>query len=200
MFVKQIPWEPESPQFQRKAVLELPSDQQRRENDGVEGRMGRRVCWTSGSSLSGQLPFFLEVQDWGSPSTAPPLPLPSLNTCKSWGRVAQEGGVTGIFKAVSQQKPTQLCKAIILQLKKDSLSKKYQQVHMPPEAGRGERQWGDGRGVVQGGSGCTKNFEGQARAFEGGGACRQMVMGAPKRREGSQLFPLTPAHLTWPVR
>ena len=94
----------------------MPSDQQRRENDGVEGR---RVCWTSGSSLSGQLPFFLEVQDWGSPSIAPPFPLPSsLNTCKSWGRVAQDGAVICIFKAVSQQKPTQHYKAIILQLKK----------------------------------------------------------------------------------
>ena len=123
----------------------MPSDQQRRENDGVEGR---RVCWTSGNSLSGQLSFFLEVQDWGSPSIAPPLPLPSsLNTCKSWGRVAQDGAVICIFKAVSQQKPTQHYKAIILQLKKDSLSKKYQQVHMPAEAGRGERQWGNVWGV-----------------------------------------------------
>ena len=61
--------------------------------------------------------------------------------------MTQEGGVICIFKAVSQQKPTQHCKAIILQLKKDSLSKKYQQVHMPPEAGRGERQRGNGWGV-----------------------------------------------------
>lgn len=82
----------ESPQFQREAVLELPSDQQRRENDGVEGRVGRRVCWTSGSSLSGQLPFFLEVRDWGSPSIAPPLSLPSLNTCKSWGSDSRRRG------------------------------------------------------------------------------------------------------------
>ena len=81
-----------------------------------------------------------------------PFPSPAFfKYVQVMGGVAQEGGVTGIFKAVSQQKPTQLCKAIILQLKKDSLSKKYQQVHMPPEAGRGERQWGDGRGVVQGG-------------------------------------------------
>lgn len=45
----------ESPQFQREAVLELPSDQQRRENDGVEGR------WGEGSQTSGSSPVWQAI-------------------------------------------------------------------------------------------------------------------------------------------
>ena len=47
IFLKRIP---ENPQFKREAALGWPSGRQRRERNGVEGRVGRRVCWGSGRS------------------------------------------------------------------------------------------------------------------------------------------------------